>query len=94
MSFDTNPLNNDLIGLKDSSAIARSIRNIVFTFKNFFKENIFIKNISEIENYDFKNLVGPVYIEIEVENSSSKNLMRPDKPPVVNKESFVKKIHE
>ena len=31
MSFDTNPLNNDLIGLKDSSAIARSIRNIVFT---------------------------------------------------------------
>ena len=31
MSFDTNPLNNDLIGLKNSSAIARSIRNIVFT---------------------------------------------------------------
>ena len=31
MSFDTNPFNNDLIGLKDSSAIARSIRNIVFT---------------------------------------------------------------
>mgnify|MGYP000002597152 CR=1 FL=1 len=31
MSFETNPLNNDLIGLKDSSAIARSIRNIVFT---------------------------------------------------------------
>ena len=59
-----------------------------------YKENIFIKNISEIENYDFKNLVGPVYIEIEVENSSSKNLMRPDKPPVVNKESFVRKIHE
>ena len=31
MSFETNPLNNDLIGLKNSSAIARSIRNIVFT---------------------------------------------------------------
>tara|TARA_A100000164_G_C21486127_1_gene575776 strand:- start:201 stop:602 length:402 start_codon:yes stop_codon:yes gene_type:complete len=31
MSFQTNPLNDDLIALKDSSAIARSIRNIVFT---------------------------------------------------------------
>ena len=31
MSFQTNPLNNDLIALKNSSAIARSIRNIVFT---------------------------------------------------------------
>ena len=31
MSFETNPLNNDLIVLKNSSAIARSIRNIVFT---------------------------------------------------------------
>ena len=31
MSFKTNPLNDDLIGLKNSSAIARSIRNIVFT---------------------------------------------------------------
>ena len=31
MSFETNPLNEDLIALKNSSAIARSIRNIVFT---------------------------------------------------------------
>ena len=31
MSFETNPLNDDLIGLKNSSAIARSLRNIVFT---------------------------------------------------------------
>ena len=31
MSFETNPLNNDLIVLKNSSAIARSLRNIVFT---------------------------------------------------------------
>ena len=30
MSFETNPLNDDLIALKNSSAIARSIRNIVF----------------------------------------------------------------
>ena len=31
MSFETNPLNDDLIALKNSSAIARSLRNIVFT---------------------------------------------------------------
>ena len=31
MSFETNPLNEDLIALKNTSAIARSIRNIVFT---------------------------------------------------------------
>ena len=31
MSFETNPLNEDLIALKNTSAIARSLRNIVFT---------------------------------------------------------------
>ena len=31
MSFESNPLNDDLIALKNTSAIARSIRNIVFT---------------------------------------------------------------
>jgi hypothetical protein len=33
MSFQTNPLNNDLIALKNESAIARSIRNILFKIK-------------------------------------------------------------
>ena len=32
MSFKKNPLNDDLIGLKNANAIARSIKNIVFTF--------------------------------------------------------------
>ena len=31
MSFQTNPLNDDLVALKNERAIARSIRNIVFT---------------------------------------------------------------
>ena len=31
MSFETNPLNDDLIALKNTTAIARSLRNIVFT---------------------------------------------------------------
>ena len=31
MTFQANPLNNDLIAIKDSNAIARSVKNIVFT---------------------------------------------------------------
>ena len=30
-TFQTNPLNDDLIAIKNETAIARSIRNIVFT---------------------------------------------------------------
>ena len=33
MSFRSNPLNDDLIGLKNESAIARSIKNLVFMQK-------------------------------------------------------------
>ena len=41
MTFQVNPLNNDLIGLKNENAIARSVRNIVFTLpgEKFFDEN-------------------------------------------------------
>ena len=33
MSFRSNPLNDDLIGLKNESAIARSVKNLVFMRK-------------------------------------------------------------
>jgi phage baseplate assembly protein W len=41
MTFQTNPLNNDLIALKNENAIARSVRNIVFTLpgEKFFDED-------------------------------------------------------
>ena len=47
MTFQANPLNLDLIGLKNENAIARSVRNIVFTLpgEKFFDEN-FGSNIS------------------------------------------------
>ena len=32
-SFQTNPLSNDLIALKNESAIARSVRNLVLTIQ-------------------------------------------------------------
>ena len=41
MSFQANPLSNDLISLKNANAIARSVKNIVFTLpgEKFFNEN-------------------------------------------------------
>ncbi len=40
MSFQANPLSNDLIALKNANAIARSVKNIVFTLpgEKFFNE--------------------------------------------------------
>ena len=42
MSFQVNPLNYDLIALKNESAIARSVRNLVLTQpgERFFNENL------------------------------------------------------
>jgi len=55
MSFQANPLNGDLIGLKNENAIARALRNIVFTVpgEKFFNEN-FGSNVSAslFENID------------------------------------------
>ena len=55
MSFKSNPLTNDLIALKNENAIARSVRNIVFTIpgEKFFNEN-FGSRISKLlfENMD------------------------------------------
>ena len=55
MSFQTNPLNADLIALKNETAIARSLRNIVLTVpgEKFFNAN-FGSRVSEslFENID------------------------------------------
>ena len=42
MSFQVNPLNNDLISIKNETAIARSVRNLIFTLpgERFFNENL------------------------------------------------------
>ncbi len=55
MSFQVNPLNDDLIGLKNENAIARSIRNIVFTLpgEKFFNESFGSRiSASLFENID------------------------------------------
>ena len=69
MSFETNPLNDDLVSLSDTSAIARSIRNIVFTSpgEKFFNPD-FGSRISEslFENVDE---VSALAIEDEIRSS-------------------------
>ena len=42
MSFEINPINNDIIGIKNETAIARSIRNLVLTTpgEKFFNPNL------------------------------------------------------
>ena len=55
MSFQVNPLNFDLIGLKNENAIARSVRNIVFTLpgEKFFEEDFGCRiSASLFENMD------------------------------------------
>ena len=55
MSFKVNPLNNDLVALKNANAIARSVRNIILTSpgEKFFNPD-FGSNVSKLlfENLD------------------------------------------
>ena len=55
MTFQANPLNNDLIAIKNENAIARSVKNIVFTLpgEKFFNPD-FGSRISKVlfENID------------------------------------------
>ena len=63
MSFKQNPLNNDLIVLRNENAIARSIRNIILTTpgEKFFNED-FGSNVSKLL---FDNLDPLTALEIK-----------------------------
>lgn len=69
MSFKINPLNSDLIGLKNETAIARSIRNLVFTYPG---EKVFNPNLgSKISRSLFENIdpITASIIEGEIKNT-------------------------
>ena len=85
MSFQVNPLNFDLIGLKNENAIARSVRNIVFTLpgEKFFDEEFGSRvSGSLFENVD--DITANVIIE-EIRNSIERYEPRVD---LVNVEVF------
>jgi len=69
MSFQVNPLNLDLIALKNETAISRSIRNIIFTLpgEKFFNPNFGSRiNRSLFENIDE---ISASIIRDEIQNS-------------------------
>jgi phage baseplate assembly protein W len=69
MSFQVNPINYDLIALKNENAIARSIRNLVLTYpgERFFNQNLGSKvSRSLFENIDS---ISASVIKDEIENT-------------------------
>ena len=69
MSFETNPLNDDRIALKNTSAIARSLRNIVFTQpgEKFFQPE-FGSRVTE-SLFDIADDVSALTIRDEIRSS-------------------------
>ena len=69
MTFKRNPLNRDLIVLKNENAIARSIRNIIFTYPG---EKFFTPRFgSKISRLLFENMDSLVASQIEDEIKQS-----------------------
>ena len=69
MSFLSNPVNRDLIGIKNASAIARSVRNLVLTLpgERFFNEGLG----SRVSAALFENMdeMTAAYIQQEIEDT-------------------------
>jgi phage baseplate assembly protein W len=74
MTFQNNPLNSDLIALKNETAIARSIRNIVFTLpgEKFFNPNFgsrvsrsLFENIDEILASNIRDEIATSIVNFE-----------------------------
>ena len=65
MSFQVNPLTDDLIAIKNTTAIARSLRNLVLTTpgERFFNENLG----SQVNNLLFENVDDITAMSIRTE---------------------------
>ena len=75
MSFQTNPLTKDLIAMKNENAIARSVKNIVFTNpgEKFFNPRFG----SRITDSLFENADDLTAIEIQTQIEESINRYEP-----------------
>ena len=69
MSFEVNPINADIIGVKNDTAIARSIRNLVLTTpgERFFNEDLG-SGVSEVLFDTLDDISGAV-IRDEIEET-------------------------
>ena len=88
MSFKRNPLNDDILVIKNASAVARSIRNIVFTipgekpFEPYFGSNISQSLFEIIDNISAES------IRSEIELSITKYEPRVDLKEVITKPDY------
>ena len=69
MSLEVNPINNDIIGVKNDTAIARSIRNLIFTVpgERFFNQDLGSK-VSQIL-FDTVDEISASSIKDEIEDT-------------------------
>tara|TARA_B100001029_G_C14635272_1_gene221365 strand:+ start:35 stop:436 length:402 start_codon:yes stop_codon:yes gene_type:complete len=69
MSFEVNPINNDIIGIKNETAIARSIRNLVLTKpgEKFFNPNLGSKVSQTL--FDTVDQISAAAIRDEIETT-------------------------
>ena len=76
MTFQSNPLNNDLIAIKNENAIARSLRNIVFTLpgEKFFDES-FGSRITESLFDNIDDITATIIVD-EIRESIERNESR------------------
>ena len=88
MSFKRNPLNDDILVIKNASAVARSIRNIVFTipgekpFEPYFGSNISQSLFEIIDNISAESIMS------EIELSITKYEPRVDLKEVITKPDY------
>jgi phage baseplate assembly protein W len=87
MTFQSNPLNSDLIALKNENAISRSIRNIVFTLpgEKFFNPNfgsrvskILFENLDEISASNIRDEIASSIVNYEPRVELTDVIVTPD----------------
>tara|TARA_Y100001970_G_scaffold292571_1_gene434386 strand:- start:189 stop:1313 length:1125 start_codon:yes stop_codon:yes gene_type:complete len=59
-----------------------------------YKEVLTFKSLDALDEIDLDNIVGPALVEITVQNTSDKNLIRPEKTPEENKAIFINKLKD
>ena len=86
--FEVNPLNDDLIVLRNSNAIARSIRNIIFTARGDKPFNPFFgSRVSELL-FDPMDQITTLAIKTEIEETIKNFESRVDLKEVQVKPSY------
>ena len=97
-TFQTNPLNNDLIGLKNENAISRSIRNLILTtpgekpFQPDVGSEVYaslFENLDQVTGSDIKQQIENTIIKYEPRVNLTNVVVKPN----IDNNSFDVSIH-